>query len=155
MPTQNLPEGTRTLTYTAVHELMSISTCSNIPGYETPKCFVRKTTAKACVYAFVDYLAEMSAAAGALVAKRFVNVTKDLETAIASATLAELPFVNAGFSNKGNYKRGAELMGIRDKLSRHISVVPVIGFNSQKYDINIMKGPLPSRKSRGRISNSS
>ena len=32
--------------------------------------------------------------------------------------------------------------GILKKLEQHISALPVIGFNSQKYDLNIIKGEL-------------
>ena len=52
----DLPEATPTTEFVASHHLLSISACSNVPGYEVPKCFVRKTSVEDVVKRFVEHL---------------------------------------------------------------------------------------------------
>ena len=42
------------------------------------------------------------------------------------------------------YKRRAGLCGIEKEFVKWIKRVPVVGFNSQRYDINVIKQPLMS-----------
>jgi hypothetical protein len=53
----SLPVSTDTTTYENVHSLLSVSVCSNVPGYKKPLCFVRdERGVENCVERFVTYL---------------------------------------------------------------------------------------------------
>jgi hypothetical protein len=51
----------------------------NVPGYTEPKCFVSEGNEKQLVYAFVDYLDEMSLCAHELVEEKYSELTTVLK----------------------------------------------------------------------------
>jgi hypothetical protein len=68
----NLPVNTETTTYENSHSLLSVSVCSNVPGFKKPRCFVRSTTGVAkCVADFVAYLHKIADKAGSIMENRF------------------------------------------------------------------------------------
>ena len=73
---------------------------------------------------------------------RFAKVTSALDVVIDRQEELEEKFASKKFSNKAHYKKRNALVKLSQDLELHISSVPVIGFNSQRYDIQIMKGPL-------------
>ena len=54
--TRDLPTPTATTTFHSEHQLVSVSVCSNVPGFDTPKCFVHETTVDECVSRFVAHV---------------------------------------------------------------------------------------------------
>ena len=56
MDANGVPEDTPQCSYEAVHHLMSISVCSNVPGFMDPTCFVSEGDLRDVVGRFVDYL---------------------------------------------------------------------------------------------------
>ena len=56
MSKEQQPEGTGKVTYTSRHELLSVSFCSNVSGYDTLVCLERIGTAQELVNNFVDKL---------------------------------------------------------------------------------------------------
>ena len=56
MDAEGIPEDTPQCSYEAVHRLMSISVCSNVPGFMEPTCFVSAGNSKDVVARFVNYL---------------------------------------------------------------------------------------------------
>jgi hypothetical protein len=68
----NLPTNTETTTYENCHSLLSVSVCSNVPGFKQPKCFVRSSKGVAkCVSDFVAYLHKIANKAGDIMETRF------------------------------------------------------------------------------------
>ena len=53
---ERLPESNDKVTYASRHKLLSVSVCSNVPGHDTPVCFIRSGTVQALVNDFVDKL---------------------------------------------------------------------------------------------------
>ena len=51
---------TEKLTWETKHIPLSVSVCSNVPGYDQPKCFVSEGDSKQLVKQMVDYLVEIS-----------------------------------------------------------------------------------------------
>ena len=51
---------TEKLTWETKHIPLSLSVCSNLPGYDQPKCFVSEGDSKQLVKQMVDYLVEIS-----------------------------------------------------------------------------------------------
>jgi G:T-mismatch repair DNA endonuclease (very short patch repair protein) len=51
-------------------------------------------------------------------------------------------FANAKLSNEATYNARARLCNLEEELRDYLRVVPVVGFNSQRYDLNVLKGAL-------------
>jgi hypothetical protein len=54
------PRNTAKLTWEAEHIPLSVSVCSNVPGYDEPKCFVSSCSTSAMIQEFVEYLVKIS-----------------------------------------------------------------------------------------------
>ena len=54
------PRNTAKLTWEAEHVPVSVSVCSNVPGYDEPKCFVSSGNTREMLKQFIDYLVEIS-----------------------------------------------------------------------------------------------
>ena len=63
------------MTYTSRHELLSVSVCSNVPGYDTPVCFIRSGTAQELVNDFVDRLETIACRVEDLLSERLDGTT--------------------------------------------------------------------------------
>ena len=109
---EDTPSNTDKTSYTQKHVLVSVSVCSNIPGYTNPKCFVYGRC-ESVVHCFVAYLIEIS-------------VTK-YELALPEFEV---------------YLEQIEDDRLKDELNKHIQRLCCIGFNSNRYDINVMKTEL-------------
>lgn len=48
------------LTWESSHVPLSVSVCSNVPGYETPKCFVTNGDPKGLITEFIQNLVSIS-----------------------------------------------------------------------------------------------
>ena len=73
---------TSSTSYSNTHEFLSVSVCSNVPGFRRPVCFVRESSAAECVGRFVDYLDRVSRVAGALTKGKFVDVFDKLRAMV-------------------------------------------------------------------------
>ncbi|KAL9973270.1 hypothetical protein ACROYT_G019700 [Oculina patagonica] len=67
------------LAWDAKHIPLSVSICSNVPGYDQPKCFVTEGDAKQLVKKMVDYLVEISNESYRLVRETFSSVFEAIE----------------------------------------------------------------------------
>lgn len=110
------------------HTILSVSVCSNIPDYTEPKCFVRGDHPNV-VAACLEYLTEMSQAAYRQLYGQYVFVFEEIDRRINSD-------VEDGDDKniKSHY-----LHKMSEQLDRYLQELPVIGFNSGKFDINAMK----------------
>ena len=142
MDKDNLLEDTKTTSFTAKHELLSVSVCSNVPGFEKPKCIVTKGDSECCVEEFVAYLMEISETAAEIMEEKFKDILDLLEKKIETALEREKPYADSGFSSKRAYKKAQIFGGLDRQLRDYLICIPVVGFNSQKYDLNVMKGLL-------------
>jgi hypothetical protein len=68
-----------------------------------------------------------------------------LRQAIEQRESQEKKFFDAGFSNPSTYKQRQCFGGLEKELQDYITTVPVVGFNSQRYDLNVIKGALMKR----------
>ena len=138
----NLPELTRTTTYHSRHELVSVSVCTNVPGYEQPKCFVRQTTVDECVDRFVSYLAEVAYKAEELLRPKYRRLLRKVRNFIRERNAAEGQHAEEKFSNPRTYKSRANLCNIQEKIDTWLRQVPLVSFNGQNYDLHVMKAAL-------------
>lgn len=57
---ESQPNNTTKLTWEAKHVPLSVSVCSNVPGYENPKCMVTNSDSHQLLKNLVDYLLQVS-----------------------------------------------------------------------------------------------
>ena len=139
---QNLPAGTATTSFHNEHQLVSVSLCSNIPGYTKPVCFVRETTVDECVRRFVNYAEEAATKAEALLRPVYRNDRHRIVKFLEERAEAEKKYEKESFSNKRVYEKRADACGLLGKIDEWMRRVPLVGFNSQRYDLNVMKAAL-------------
>jgi G:T-mismatch repair DNA endonuclease (very short patch repair protein) len=123
------------------HELLSVSVCSNVPGYENAKCLVREMDPQQLTDRFVDYITEIAETAGALMLLRHSRLIDFLEKRCEELAKVEERYKDKRLSPPSfdrAYKAELSLMSFK----KWCTTVPVIGFNSQKYDMNIFKTSL-------------
>ena len=72
---------TEKLTWQSAHVPLSVSVCSNVPGYQAPKCFVLEGDSDLLLEAFVQYLTTISTKSSSLLRQRYAEVFEALETA--------------------------------------------------------------------------
>jgi hypothetical protein len=73
------PRNTAKLTWEAEHIPLSVSVCSNVPGYEQPKCFVSSGSASEMIQQFVEYLVEVSQESYGLLLDQFSDVFHQID----------------------------------------------------------------------------
>ena len=74
-------KNTEKLTWQSAHVPLSVSVCSNVPGYQAPKCFVLEGDSDLLLEAFVQYLTTISTKSSSLLRQRYAEVFEALETA--------------------------------------------------------------------------
>ena len=129
MDTSELPSATARVSHVAQHRLLSISVASNVPGLEEPVCYLCRGTEDECVRNLVSRLLAISREASRLMRRRLSGLIQELERLESAREQVEETF-------------GASPRDHTDLLFRFTDVLPVVGFNSQKYDINVIKASL-------------
>ena len=128
----NLPANSDKLQWSARHVPLSVSVASNVPGYEPALCFVTDGDADKLVGCMMTRLNTISDAAFASLLPLYADVLADLDARkYAWEEEAEEEEVEGGRNNP--YKT---LIG---QLLGWLRQLPVIGFNSGKYDLNMIK----------------
>ena len=79
------PRNTAKLTWEAKHVPLSVSVCSNVPGYDEPMCFVSSGNTREMLKQFIDYLVEISQQSYALLLGRFSDVFDQISQRIANS----------------------------------------------------------------------
>ena len=134
-------DNTDKMAFSSEHTLMSISVCSNIPGYSDPLCLVSEGSVDDLVEGFVLYLEKLSFVAKHLCFKRYADLFEGLQLFSKKRRFAEKKFESFSWSLPTTYQKRS-IESLLTKLTEFCAELPVIGFNSQKYDINCMRTPL-------------
>ena len=123
------------LSWDAKHVPISVSICSNVPDFETPKCFVSDGDSQVLVNNMMTYLLEISHRSSQLLHEKFSSTLTDLEGRIqALAPEPDTP------KEQDQAKKQRKHLGcLKTRFEDYIKELPVIGFNSGKYDINVIK----------------
>ena len=131
----NLPANSDKLQWSARHVPLSVSVASNVPGYEPALCFVTDGDADKLVGCMMTRLNTISDAAFASLLPLYADVLADLDARKYAweedIKEAEEEEVEGGRNNP--YKT---LIG---QLLGWLRQLPVIGLNSGKYDLNMIK----------------
>ncbi|BFZ06709.1 hypothetical protein BsWGS_09748 [Bradybaena similaris] len=102
--------------FTARHIPMSCAVASNVPGFEKAECFVSEGDPQVLVNKMIHHLEKIADEAYRLLKERFEYIFDQL-------TELDLP-------------------DLAKRLNEYLMQVPVVGFNSGKYDLNIIKSYL-------------
>ncbi|XP_072172025.1 uncharacterized protein [Diadema setosum] len=122
------------------HVPASVSICSNVPGYESPQCLVSNGDPAALVADMVAYLHEISSGSREIMEERFLPIFQMIDQKI--ETMRKLA------DNMKPTPTGPEdkvipkvkfLTKLKHRLTGFMQELPVLGFNSGKYDINTIK----------------
>ena len=104
-----------TTQYVGRHVPMSVSVCSNVPGYVEPRCFVSDGEPQRLVDQMMDYLREIARRAFSLLKDEFEESYEDIP---------------------------GDRPDLKKVLDTYLRQLPVIGFNSSSYDLNLIKSYL-------------
>ena len=144
---EDLPASSEKLTWEAKHEPLSVSICSNVPGFVEPKCFITMGKAEDLVLEMVNYLHNIQTTSHAYVQEAHQTYYKCLVELLQQKQQLEENEENTDddvvmdeteeSGDKG--KKSHPLYAVKLKYEQWMTQIPVIGFNSGKYDINMVK----------------
>ena len=117
-----LPSTSDKTSFTARHVPLSVSIASNVPSFTEPVCFVTEGNPQDLIDRMIDYLEQISKHSYHLLRDQFQSVFDALVTLI-----------------HGDNKQGVPAKMLAQRLDAFLSELPVVGFNSGKYDINVIK----------------
>ena len=138
----NVPADTNTLQWSARHVPLSVSMASNVPGYEPAQCYVTDGDSDKLVADMMDHLTAISDAAFESLKPSYESVLDKLkmlqeewDSAEEECGLEEAENEDevAGKNRTNPFKK------LLDQLFSWLQQLPVIGFNSGKYDLNMIK----------------
>ena len=123
---ENLPADSDRVQWIARHVPLSVSLASNVPGYETPRCYVTEGDSDKLVADMMAGLVATSDAAYDLLKPSYESVLDQLK-ARKEAWEKEKEIKKNPFNT------------LAGQLHGWLRQLPVIGFNSGKYDLNVIK----------------
>ena len=128
----NVPADTNTLQWSARHVPLSVSVASNVPGYEPAQCYVTDGDSDKLVADMMDHLIAISDAAYESLLPLYADVLEELKTRKEAWDEEE--------EEEENGKKTVNPCKTLEKqLQTWLRQLPVIGFNSGKYDLNVVK----------------
>ena len=125
---------TEKIEWKAKHVLLSVSICSNVPGFTNPSCYISNGNPMYVVKSMVDNLNKISKEACTLMTEKLNPYIHELELRIQSIHED---------SEEGKFQ-ASKLRTLQSKLETYLNRLPVIGFNSGSYDMNVIKPHLIS-----------
>ena len=123
---------TNTLTWEMKHVPVSASVCSNVPGYDKPKCFVSEGDPQDLIDSMMMYLLEISQRSCKNLHEQFDGVLETLSERI------EKLQPESEDRDDGKAMR-VYLVKLKSELTAYMKEMPVLGFNSGSYDVNLIK----------------
>ena len=127
---EDTPKPDGNLRYTTRHVPMSVSVNSNVPGYDKAYCMVSEGDPQKLIDTMVTYLLELSQRSYQLLESTYCDVLEKIDSKAAEMKKR----FGKEDGDKSNY-----LTRLRQKFISHLKELPVVGFNSGKYDINVIK----------------
>ena len=122
-----------------VHVPATFSICSNIPGHTEPKHVVSDGNPQKLIDTMVSMQLEHQKAASDLMRAKFHDVL---------STLNEHLELNEKLTSEKGKAKFREYKALKSEFERYCDKLPVVGFNSQRYDLPLIKRYLPSSLER-------
>ena len=132
----NLPADTDHVQWSARHVPLSVSVASNVPGYEPALCFVTDGDADKLVEAMMVHLITLSDAAYDSLLTAYKYVLDNLKE---QASVWDEVAATAHDDDENGKKTVNPYKTLERQLQAWLHQLPVIGFNSSKYDLNAIK----------------
>ena len=138
----NLPADTITLQWSARHVPLSVSVASNVPGHEDAQCYITNGDSNKLIEEMMSHLHAVSDAAFESLKPSYESVLDKLkmlkeewDSAEEECGLEEAENEDevAGKNRTNPFKK------LLDQLFSWLRQLPVIGFNSGHYDLNVIK----------------
>lgn len=152
----NLPPKSAKLALTAQHKLASISIATNVPGIESPVCFIAESDAdeSALMKTAMSHMMQASKAAYQIMVDRHEAELTVVEMLIADSIHNEeraLESMCAGDKDDARIKHlkmryaregNSRLKRLHERYFAWIANLPCFGFNSSRYDQSVVKEQL-------------
>ena len=133
---ERLPVNSDKLQWSARHVPLSVSVASNVPGYEPAQCYVTDGDSDKLVADMMDHLTAISDAAYESLLPLYADVLEELKTRKEvwdEEEEEEEEEEDNGKKTVNPYKKHMQ------QLYSWLRQLPVIGFNSGRYDLNVIK----------------
>ena len=143
---ENLPANSDRLQWIARHVPLSVSVASNVPGHDTPHCYFTDGDSDKLVGAMMRGLSAISDEAFAMLIPSYDNVLNELDARKEAWDEAERKAFKEDESKQEDDEE-VEMEAVKTnpyqrligQLLGWLHQLPVIGFNSGKYDLNVIK----------------
>ena len=135
---ERLPTNTDHVEWIARHVPLSVSVASNVPGYEPAQCYITDGDSDKLVEEMMNNLIAISDAAYDSLLPSYVDVLADLDARKHAWDDAESE-ANAEEEDTEKESKTNPFNTLAGQLHGWLHQLPVIGFNSGKYDLNMIK----------------
>ena len=129
---ERLPVNSDKLQWSARHVPLSVSVASNVPGYEPAQCYVTDGDSDKLVADMMDHLTAISDAAYESLLSLYADVLEELKTRKEAWDEEEE-------EEEDGKKTVNPCKTLEKQLQTWLRQLPVIGFNSGHYDLNVVK----------------
>ena len=133
---ERLPANSDKLQWSARHIPLSVSVASNVPGYEPAQCYVTDGDSDKLVGDMMASLSAISDAAYDLLKPSYESVLDQLKARKESWDDAES---EANTEEEEKESKTNPFNTLAGQLLGWLRQLPVVGFNSGKYDLNVVK----------------
>ena len=117
------------LKWEAEHQPISVSVCSNVEGFQEPRCFV-DPDCETLIQEMLEYMQEIAETSHHIACEKWEDVSVALQEQIATW-------------EREDEQVGRIMLSALRKLERsfngYCEQIPVLGFNSSNYDLNLVK----------------
>ena len=128
---ERLPVNSDKLQWSARHVPLSVSVASNVPGYEPAQCYATDGDSDKLVADMMDHLTAISDAAYESLLPLYADVLEELKTRKEAWDEEE--------EEEDGKKTVNPCKTLEKQLQTWLRQLPVIGFNSGHYDLNVVK----------------
>ena len=116
----DIPDG---LCFKDIHEPLSVSVCSNIPGYKDPETFINDGDSRTLIRNFLNYVYHLQSVAEVENRKRWSKTLESIEQRITEMEKIERVSQNHPVSK------------LKARVEKMIRILPVVSFNGGRYDL--------------------
>ena len=128
----NLPADTNTLQWSARHVPLSVSLASNVPGYEPAQCYITDGDSNKLIEEMMVHLTAIGDTA-------YDSLLPSYESVLDKLKMLKEAWDDAESEANADENRTNPFNTLAGQLHGWLHQLPVIGFNSGKYDLNMIK----------------
>ena len=134
--TKDLPTSSDKLTWRAKHVPLSVSFCSNVPGYEEPQCLITEGKPEDLVGRMIEYMHQIQATVAGILVEVHHLYYSELEELLHTkqqleGTDSDIDILDkeAEGEEQQKEKKSHPLVTVKAMYDKWINEIPVIGFN--------------------------